>query len=1096
MVKIHPPEIQSLLFYPVKERTPGQNEIKTSHYNPWTFVFVNLWEQFHRFANYFFVYIAILQAIPQVSSLDPVMGFVGLFFMLGISMAKAGLEDYRRHKADAEINNRLITLWRSSGIHEQIKWIDIQPGDILIIEDDTEFPADCLVIEASSSDKRCRIQTCALDGETDLKYKRNIVDDIDLKNETFCIEMSPPTPSLTVFNGSLILSNSTKYGLSLNNFIPRGCVLKKTKSALVLVVYTGENTKIIMNSSKPQYKSTELDRFLSYFVIYSMIFLVVISVVLTVCSFFYSKRNINNGYLELEEMGNVFYVATVFSWHLVLNNMIPLSLYSSLDIVRFIISFLFSKDNELMDENGRRCICRNSDLVYTIGRITHIFSDKTGTLTKNLMTFKIVGFSNVVLGIDMEQINREKMNETYSFSTIDEERSSTLHKKEKIDEEKLFTFSEDDFQFIRENIDQNEEILFFIYTIVLCNNAITSANPGYYDISVIRSVYPDFEFDYELPPPQVVADFPYTITYLTGSPDELCLLHIARECGYILYDSHGSTVKVIINGELKEFYRPVVFDYSSKRKRGSCIAKIDDRFFMLMKGADSVISEICTNNEDNLFDYVQYTAECGLRTLVYAIKEIDDVSSIIDRYNRIKTMAVGEEEALESLSNEVEIGLKVISFTGVNDELQDDVELTLRRLIMGNIKVWMLTGDKLSTALKIGKTTELISMNDDIVILTYEDCQDHFKKLDDINYEKTVIALEGATFRSFLTDGEVINEFFQYASLCPAVIIARCEPSQKGDVVRSFKKFNKKNYVLAVGDGANDVDMIRCADVGVGVEGKEGSEAVMSSDFSIPSFQYLSSLLLVYGHWCVRRITLLVGMTLYKNLILAVFQIFYGFYNGFSATDTFDSAFITLYNLFFTIPQLFFGCVYEQDLSAKYLLAVPQIYKENQKRGGLTAKTVFYYYVLAVFHSAIVFFCALYINANVVLNYSGVTFDYVIFTQIVGWCVLIMFTCTLITKFRTFTYLHLILYLFSVLVYLLVELIYSCFNQMFHAVVPIIFSAKRAWLTIPLCIGVSLIFDLMATFFTNFCTKPLSNAVAELEYVERNGRVYFSSKFF
>ena len=222
---------------------------------------------------------------------------------------------------------------------------------------------------------------------------------------------------------------------------------------------------------------------------------------------------------------------------------------------------------------------------------------------------------------------------------------------------------------------------------------------------------------------------------MTGSSDELCLLHIARECGYILYDSQGTKVKVIINGELIEFERPVSFDYSSKRKRGSCIAKIDEKYFMLMKGADSVIEELCTNSDDKLFEYSQSTSEIGLRTLVYAFKEIKSVDWIVEKYNQIKATLVGEEELMEELSNEVEVDLKVIAFTGVNDELQDDVELTIRRLILGNIKVWMLTGDKLSTALKIGRTTDLISVNDDVIVLNIEDSHNHFEILNDVYLE-------------------------------------------------------------------------------------------------------------------------------------------------------------------------------------------------------------------------------------------------------------------------------------------------------------------------------------------------------------------------
>lgn len=510
-----------------------------------------------------------------------------------------------------------------------------------------------------------------------------------------------------------------------------------------------------------------------------------------------------------------------------------------------------------------------------------------------------------------------------------------------------------------------------------------------------------------------------------------------------------------------------------------------------MKGADTIINNLCSNPQDSLFNDAQSISEIGLRTLVYAVKEINDIDPIIRRYNEIKLMNDAEEEAMEELSNNTELGVKVIAVTGVEDELQDDVGLTLSRLRMANIKVWMLTGDKLSTALNIGKTTELISIRDKIVTLDYYDCSNNFEKLRNIkNFGKTVLCLEGSTFGALLNSEDLINEFHKYSSLCSGVIIARCEPSQKGNVVRSFKNFDKKSSVLAIGDGANDVDMIRAADVGIGVEGKEGSEAVMSSDFSIPSFHHIASLLIVHGRWCVNRVSLLIGLTLYKTAIIGILQIFYGFFNGFSATSTFDSAYLTVYNLLLTIPQLFFICVLEQNLSARYALAVPHIYQETQKTGGLSAKGLIEFYTLAILHAAMIFFYSYLESNKVILNIKGTTFDYALFTQITGWTLLFVFTFTLLTRFRTITIIHILLYVACVLIYILIELIYSYTNQMFYAVVPILFSTPRVWFTIPICVGACLIIDLVLIYFRNLFSKSLSNAVAELEYVEEKGNAY------
>lgn len=1109
MVKIYPTELKSPIIYPVRQRTPGQNKICTSHYHAWSFVFVNLFEQFHRAANIFFLFSAILQAIPVISPLDPVMGFISVIFMCAISMVKVGYEDYQRHKADDIVNNREITLWQSSG-PTKIKWQDVQPGDILLIENDQEFAADCVILETSSKDHRCRIQTAALDGEADLKYRYNVADDFELKQHDFLVEFSSPAPELTTFTGSIITASSSPYILSLRNFVPRGCFLRKTESVYALAIYTGENTKIIMNSSKPRYKYTILDRFMSKFVVVLFIVLLVISIIFSICSKVWGDSNYKHGYLQLERMSNWYYFWTVFSWILILNYFIPLCVYSCLDIVRFALSFTITYDNELMD-GEQKSVCRNSDLVYSIGRITHVFSDKTGTLTKNQMSFKVAGFPNVVLGFtgnvyeeeeeDIFDDNDDELKDENKLDNIDkndesdktdEEKSelSKDSKKSNADIERLLSFSEDDINYIKQNIDEDDDIQFFIWIILFCNSALTSPNPNYYDIEEIHKDFPDFQFTQDLPPPEVVAKFPYSVTYLTGSPDELCLVHLARECGYIIYDITINTVQVIIDGELQEFERPVTFEFSSKRKRASCITKINGKYYMLMKGADSIVMELCNNKDSILFDYVQEVSECGLRTLVYAYKEIDDsVDTIIQRYAQAKMLPVGSDAAIEQLENDVENQLNVIALSGVEDELQDEVGLTLQRLRMANIKVWMLTGDKLSTALNIGKTTELISNDDQVIIITLEDTKNHFARLESIDPLKTVIVLEGATFASFLLDKEIITAFFDYSSKCSGVIIARCEPSQKGNAVRSFREYNIKNTILAIGDGANDVDMIRAADVGVGVEGKEGAEAVMSSDFSIPSYHHLARLLIVHGRWCVNRVSLLVLLTFYKNAMIGILQIFYGFFNGFSATSTFDSAFLTVYNIILTIPQLFFICFYEQDLTSKYALAVPHIYKECQQYGGLSAPSLAEFYVLSVFHSAMIFFFSFFESNSVFLNDDGLTFDYTIFTQITGWTLLFVFTITCITRFKTFTIIHIFLYIVCIFVYMLIELIYSYFNLMYYGVLDILFNSARVWFTIPFCVLSCLAIDFVIMALKPLISPSLSNAVAELEYAAGFGKI-------
>lgn len=87
---------------------------------------------------------------------------------------------------------------------------------------------------------------------------------------------------------------------------------------------------------------------------------------------------------------------------------------------------------------------------------------------------------------------------------------------------------------------------------------------------------------------------------------------------------------------------------------------------------------------------------------------------------------------------------------------------------------------------------------------------------------------------------------------------------------------------VSIGDGANDVPMIMEAHIGVGVRGKEGTQAVRSSDFALSQFFYLHRLLLVHGRWGYRRVSWLVCYYFYKNIVLVFTEISFSLENGFS----------------------------------------------------------------------------------------------------------------------------------------------------------------------------------------------------------------------
>jgi phospholipid-transporting ATPase len=103
------------------------------------------------------------------------------------------------------------------------------------------------------------------------------------------------------------------------------------------------------------------------------------------------------------------------------------------------------------------------------------------------------------------------------------------------------------------------------------------------------------------------------------------------------------------------------------------------------------------------------------------------------------------------------------------------------------------------------------------------------------------------------------------------------------------KNRHKTVTTLAIGDGANDVNMINAASIGIGISGLEGQQAARASDYSIGQFKHLKNLLFVHGREAYRRNSYLIGYMFYKNVIF-VFPIFwYGFFSAFSGTAIYDN---------------------------------------------------------------------------------------------------------------------------------------------------------------------------------------------------------------
>ena len=407
-------------------------------------------------------------------------------------------------------------------------------------------------------------------------------------------------------------------------------------------------------------------------------------------------------------------------------------------------------------------------------------------------------------------------------------------------------------------------------------------------------------------------------------------------------------------------------------------------------------------------------ATLGLRTLVAAKRELSLRwwSEWYAEYQEVESSAesAARTSALESLYDALETDLVLVGATAIEDKLQDGVPYALATLREAGIRVWVLTGDKQETAIMIGYSCSLLTPSMQVVVLNAseeakaaagsQDALDRVRAMlltfmeDQIELflggagehgegdvgaagEEGVspfaVVIDGYTLRMILgepgrrrlwdekeEEEDMLTVRLREALLdltveAVSVVACRVSPAQKAQMVR-FVQSAMNPVSLAIGDGANDVDMIREANIGVGISGEEGAQAALASDYSIAQFRFLVPLLLVHGHWCYHRISTLIFYCFYKNMALALVPFWFSFFNGFSGQTFVERWTIAMYNTLYTALPIICMGLYDQVLTRPSLLAYPKLYYRGQNNRYFSLRTFVGWLLSAVYHSTVFFF--------------------------------------------------------------------------------------------------------------------------------------------
>lgn len=198
------------------------------------------------------------------------------------------------------------------------------------------------------------------------------------------------------------------------------------------------------------------------------------------------------------------------------------------------------------------------------------------------------------------------------------------------------------------------------------------------------------------------------------------------------------------------------------------------------------------------------------------------------------------------------------------------------------------------------------------------------------------------------------NKFFSFALYARSVVCCRVSPKQKASIVK-LAKYKKGSISLSIGDGANDVPMIMEANVGVGIRGKEGTQAVRAADYAISQFEFLKHLILIHGRLGYRRVAWVICYYFYKNVLLVFTEIYFAFYCGFSGQIFFADWLPMLYNALWTSLTCLFAFSFERDVM-KESFKIPQLYEMGQKRQYFSYMIFWKWILLSIYHGIIIFF--------------------------------------------------------------------------------------------------------------------------------------------
>ncbi|XP_039695312.1 putative phospholipid-transporting ATPase IIB isoform X5 [Pteropus medius] len=896
-----------------EEKHP-RNIIKNQKYNVFTFIPGVLYEQFKFFLNLYFLVVSCSQFVPALKIGYLYTYWAPLGFVLAVTITREAIDEFRRFQRDKEVNSQLYSKLTVRG-KVQVKSSDIQVGDLIVVEKNQRIPSDMVFLRTSEKAGSCFIRTDQLDGETDWKLKvavsctQRLPALGDLFSISAYVHAQKPQLDIHSFEGTFTRDDSdppVHESLSIENTLWASTVVA-SGTVIGVVIYTGKETRSVLNTSNPNNKVGLLDLELNQLTKALFLALVALSVVMVTLQGFVGPW-----------YRNLFRFLLLFSY------IIPISLRVNLDMGKAAYGWMVMRD-----ENIPGTVVRTSTIPEELGRLVYLLTDKTGTLTRNEMVFKRLHLGTVSYGTDtMDEIQGHVRASCLQLPspTGGNSTSSTPPRKAQPSAPK-----------VRKSV--SSRVHEAVKAIALCHNV----TPVYESRAGVTA-----ETEY------AEADRDFTDenrTYQASSPDEVALVQWTESVGLTLVSRDLTSMQLRTpGGQVLTYSLLQTFPFTSESKRMGVVVRDEStaEITFYMKGADVAMSTIVQYN-DWLEEECGNMAREGLRTLVVAKRVLteEQYQDFESRYTQAKLSVHDRTLKVAAVVESLEREMQLLCVTGVEDRLQADVRPTLEMLRNAGIKIWMLTGDKLETATCIAKSSHLVSRTQDTHIFRPVSSRGeaHLELNAFRRKQDCALVLSGDSLEVCLRYYE--HELMELACQCPAVVCCRCSPTQKARIVKLLQTHTHKR-TCAIGDGGNDVSMIQAADCGIGIEGKEGKAASLAADFSITQFAHVGRLLMVHGRRSYKRSAALGQFVMHRGLLISTMQAVFSSVFYFASVPLYQGFLMVGYATVYTMFPVF-SLVLDQDVKPEVAMLYPELYKDLTKGRSLSFKTFLVWVLISVY---------------------------------------------------------------------------------------------------------------------------------------------------